>query len=157
MSLLRPGLIFLLAAASAGPVAAQNNPFVAPTGALTREQVAEIVRSEVAKNIATVQPGAPEAPPGSPDLAGQMTPGTAAAVQALPAQQGGAPSASVASDMAQAEEPEDVVATVLADGGEFVGCVAGTPIFKDKNGRRAYFSTKELEASNEARRYSRCS
>ena len=57
---------------------------------------------------------------------------------------------------AVAEPVLDPVSVLLQGGGSFVGCVGKTPVFKDKVGRRAYFTSDELEKSHEARRYARC-
>lgn len=162
-------------AASATPALAQSrNPFVPPSGGLSKKQIEDIVRAEVARNgggqsIAPSPQGPqPNAPQGG--VAGQLRNGTGSAVAAIPTQGGGQPNASTASDgrggpvgatgpggaptaLASVDDP---VAKVVADGGGFVGCVGSTPVFKDKDGRRAYFTSKELKLSNVARRYARC-
>ena len=53
-------------------------------------------------------------------------------------------------------EAEDPVAALISDGGAFVGCARNVPIFRDKVGRRIYFTTKELKDSEATRRYARC-
>lgn len=122
---------------------------------MSRAQIQEIVRQEVdrakasaSKTEASAIPGAPGSPPA----------GTGAAVGKLGTQPGGTPNANVASTAPQgpATPASDAVADLVKDGGIFVGCVGGTPVFKDKSGRRAYFTSKELRESNEARRFTRC-
>lgn len=139
-------------AATAAPALAQNNPFLPPSGGLSKAQIEEIVRKEIVKSGPST-PGLPGAPgaTGPGGVQGQMK-----GVGNLPTQQGGAPNANVASNMPQGPAPEDVVSKLLTDGGNFVGCVGSTPVFKDKAGRRAYFTSQELRDSNEARRYARC-
>jgi hypothetical protein len=119
---------------------AQNNPFVPPQPSMSRAQIEQIVRQEVAKQQPAGNPGAKPGAPGAP----------------ANAQAGNG----AANNPAAPQKPEapaiDPVAELLKDGGIFVGCVSGTPVFKDKAGRRAYFTTKELRESNEARRFARC-
>jgi hypothetical protein len=146
----------LLGALLAPAALAQSNPFVPPqAGGMSRAQIEQIVRSEVER--AKMQAGRTGVPtlPGTPQNKG---------VNTLPTQQGGTPNAGVASNAPQggsapsspAAPVVDPVADLLKDGGVFVGCVGGTPVFKDRVGRRAYFTTKELRESNEARRFTRC-
>lgn len=143
--------------AFAAPVAyAQSNPFVPPQAGMSRTQIEQIVRQEVERARAQQggKPGSPSpqnpAGPGNPNL-------PRSDVNGLPQQQGGNPSANTAAQGAGPQTPaSDPVADLLKDGGVFVGCVGGTPVFKDKIGRRAYFTTKELRESNEARRFTRC-
>lgn len=154
---------------SAMPAAAQQNPFVPPSsGGLSKAQVQAIIRAEVARQGA--QSGAPAGAPaadggvtsqmkggGKPALPGS---GAAAAVGALPSQGGGAPTgvstATTGAGGRAVADPNDVVGQLVSDGGQFVGCVSATPVFKDKDGRRAYFTSKELKASNVAKRIARC-
>lgn len=134
---------------------AQANPFVPPAGnGLTRAQIEQIVRQEVDRTHPSGKSG--ELPGGPDGIAGQMRGGPN--VAGLPSQKGGKPLANTAAGGAGAATPDtsDPVADLLKDGGVFVGCVADTPIFKDKLNRRAYFTTKELRESNAARRYTRC-
>ncbi len=138
-----------LGAVSAPAAYAQSNPFLPPQQGLSRVQIQEIVKQEVERARAesgakgadanAAKPGAPGAPNvnGQPQQAGGVAPGAAPATPSAPA--------------------PDPVADLLKEGGSFVGCVSSTPIFKDKMGRRAYFTTKELRESNEARRFARCS
>lgn len=153
---------------SATPAAAQQNPFVPPSsGGMSKAQVQAIIRAEVARQAA--QGGAPTQ--GAPDggVASQMKggkpalpgSGAAAAVGALPSQGGGAPTGVSTATTAPGGKgglggSDDPVSQLLSDGGSFVGCVSATPVFKDKDGRRAYFTSKELKASNEAKRIARC-
>ena len=148
--------------------AAQSNPFVPPArgSGLSREEVAEIVRREAAKNgQANQKPATPAngAPAGTANIPSQ--PGGAAAPGAPGAPGGspvgpGVPTPPVNANGQMTAMPvvvdADPIAELLASGGSFVGCVGNTPVFKDKVGRRAYFTTKELRKSNEARRYTRC-
>lgn len=130
---------------------AQSNPFVPPQSAgMSKAQIEELVRQTVASS-AKQQPARSNSD-GSAGVTSQMKDG----VRGLPTQQGGVPNANVASNMPQGPAAADPVADLLKDGGSFIGCVGGTPIFKDKIGRRAYFTTKELRESNEARRFTRC-
>lgn len=140
-----------------------QNPFVPPSGGLTKAQVEAIVRTEVAKSGGIVSPGAPGAPgiPGASGVSSQMVP--PGAVGALPSQRGGSPTANVASTSRQgdaagalAEIGLDPIDELLKAGGSFVGCVADTPVFRDANGRRAYFTSEELRGSSTARRFARC-
>lgn len=139
----------------------QSNPFMPPSAGVSRDQVQAIIRQEIERSrggsagssTPTRQPGGPGLPPGG-GVQSQLRPG-APGVSGLPQQPGGVPSASTASGQ-PAARAADPVADMLKDGGIFVGCVGGTPVFKDRIGRRAYFTTKELRESNEARRFTRC-
>lgn len=155
----------VLGAFAAPAALAQSNPFVPPQAGVSRAQIEQIVRQEVER--ARAQQGGksgtsspqPSGNPGTPSGPGNPNP-TNPAVNGLPQQQGGTPSANTAARGtagAAAAEASDPVADILKEGGIFVGCVGGTPVFKDKIGRRAYFTTKELRESNEARRFARCS
>ena len=150
-----------LSAFMAPTASAQSNPFMPPQQGMSRAQIQEIVRAEVertrAQQTAQQKDGKPPVP-GQPGATPQINGG----VGGLPQQQGGQPSASTAangngSPAKPAEAAPDPVAELMKDGGTFVGCVSGTPIFKDQTGRRAYFTTKELRESNAARRFTRCS
>lgn len=127
------------------PVAAQSaNPFKpGNSGGMTPEQVRKAVAAEMAaqKNAApgnpadvAAIPSQPGAPAGSP--VGMVSPGMTLPVAA--------------------PVIVDPVADLFADGGTFVGCVNKTPVFRDRVGRRAYFTSKELKDSHEARRFARC-
>lgn len=123
---------------------AQNNPFVPPQSGMSRAQIEQIVRQEVERakqqgGPSSANPNTPGVPP--PANGNNNTPATTPA--AAPAK--------------PAEPTVDAVAELMKAGGVFIGCVGGTPVFKDKIGRRAYFTTKELRESNEARRFTRCS
>lgn len=155
---------------SSMPAAAQQNPFVPPSsGGLSKAQVQAIIRAEVARQ------GAQSAAAGGPAVQGGVTSqmkgggksalpgsGAAAAVGALPSQGGGAPTGVSTASMGGSSggkvvsDPSDPVGQLVGDGGQFVGCVSATPVFKDKDGRRAYFTSKELKASNVAKRIARC-
>lgn len=158
---------------SAMPASAQQNPFVPPSsGGMSKAQVQAIIRAEVARQAAQGGGGAAGAPAADGSVTSQMKgggkaalpgSGAAAAVGALPSQGGGAPTGvSTATTGAGARaggssvDPSDVVGQLVSDGGQFVGCVSATPVFKDKDGRRAYFTSKELKASNVAKRIARC-
>lgn len=145
--------VLLIGAATAPSALAQSNPFVPPQAGISRTQIEQIVRQEVER--ARLQSGKTATPavPGGTNPATPGTPATKAAVDGTAQQKDGKPIASTAST---APQGDDVVADLLKEGGMFVGCVGGTPVFKDKIGRRAYFTTKELRESNEARRYTRC-
>lgn len=138
-----------LGAVSAPAAYAQSNPFLPPQQGLSRVQIQEIVKQEVER--ARAESGAKGAAetPGTP---GAPKPGASGAPSNLPQQAGGAPA-----NAGPATPAPDAVADLLKEGGSFIGCVSNTPIFKDKMGRRAYFTTKELRESNEARRFARCS
>lgn len=131
---------------------AQSNPFVPPKSSVSQAEIQAMIRQEMQKQASSQKSSAPVG------VEGQMKdPGVAN----LPQGKGGNPSASTASkENGKSDVPDinapDPVADLLKDGGSFVGCVEGTPIFKDRIGRRAYFTTKELRESNEARRYARC-
>jgi hypothetical protein len=155
----------VLGAVLAPAAMAQSNPFVPPQSGMSRAQIEQIVRQEVERaKVQQAKSGTPGNPavPGSPG--GQTNPANSQAkgVNGLPQQQGGTPNANVASNAPQgggssaAAPVVDPVADLLKEGGVFVGCVGGTPVFKDKVGRRAYFTSKELRESNEARRFTRC-
>lgn len=141
---------------SAAPAMAQSNPFMPPQAGMTRDQIQSIVRQEIEKAKAAQPlptkdgktPG-PNGPNGQPTVGpnGQPVKSQIAGVTP-PGAPGGAPGS--------APVIVDPVAELLKEGGSFVGCVAGTPVFKDKIGRRAYFTTKELRESNDARRFTRC-
>lgn len=150
-----------LALFAAGQAGAQGNPFLPPQSGMSRSQIQEIVRQEVIRAKAgqvqtpgTPSPaGAPGAPGGGVQSQMRQDPGVAA----LPGQTGGGGPVNTASGGgASAAKADDPVADLLTDGGIFVGCVGGTPVFKDRTGRRAYFTTRELRESNEARRFTRC-
>lgn len=137
------------------PAASAQNPFVRPQASgLTKAQIEQIIRQEVQSSVHQQRSGTPTSPTGPngqpvrPDSLNQQKGGVPEANTASRAPQQGAAGATTAAD--------DPVAALLKEGGVFVGCVSGTPIFKDKIGRRAYFTTKELRESNEARRFTRC-
>jgi hypothetical protein len=161
------GLVSALLLAAA-PAAAQQNPFVPPsTGGMSKAQVQAIIRSEIARQAGQGGAAAQGIPPaggvasqmkgGKPPLPGSSA---AAAINGLSTQQGGAPTGvSTAADGRGGKgkgDPNDPISQLVEDGGQFVGCVSATPVFKDKDGRRAYFTSKELKASNEAKRIARC-
>lgn len=148
------------------PVLAQSNPFLPPSNGLSREQIAQIVRAEIARNGGTA-PGAPSTPgapgaPGAPSAPRPSTPPTPQpGVSGIPNQPAGMvppPGGTTGSVSVTAGRPDrpDPVADLLREGGQFVGCVGATPLFKDRLGRRAYFTTRELMISHEARRFARC-
>ena len=149
--------------------AAQTNPFVPPTrgAGLSREEVAEIVRREAERNRSAqpqTQTGSPTNPPGSvsdiPSPPGAPGAGAPGAPGGSPLAGAGSPippvNASGQMNSIPVEVPTDPIAELLANGGNFVGCVGNTPVFKDSAGGRAYFTTKERRKSHEARRYARC-
>lgn len=165
-------------------VTAQSNPFLPPSrsGGLTREQVAEIVAREI-KRSSTQRPSATPARPNRPGPTGPNMPGIPVIpdVSGMPSQPGNAAIAAPnpyasgpqgspvgAESLGSANLPnvgqsgsspivsDDVIGTLLSDGGTFVGCVGATPVFTDKDGRRAYFTSKELRKSHVARRFARC-
>lgn len=159
-------------------VIAQSNPFVPPSrgGGLTREQVAEIVKREIEKSGSSRAKGAASGPNGA-SPSGPGVPGNPS-VAGMPSQPGSAPGGMPGGPKGSPVGPgsavppqltangqvgptsvgmtDDVVATLLSDGGSFVGCAGSTPIFNDKGGRRAYFTSKELRNSHVARRFARC-
>lgn len=146
----------LLGVALAPAALAQSNPFMPPQGGgMSRSQIEQIVRQEVERAKSQ------QARTGVPTLPNGQKPG---GVNGLPSQPGGGGGVNTASQAPQggsspaspAAPVVDPVADLLKEGGVFVGCVGGTPVFKDKVGRRAYFTTKELRESNEARRFTRC-
>ena len=133
--------------------AAQSNPFVPQNqGGLTRRQVEEIVRQQQAEQAAQPQAQQPGQAPGDPQPA----------TDGIPAQQNGVPGGSPVAGAAGAAgvtaviAAEDPVAVLISEGGSFVGCVRSVPIFRDSVGRRIYFTTKELKASDAIKRYARC-
>lgn len=141
-----------------GPATAQSNPFVPKSsGGLTKEQVEEIVRKEAAANAARQNntPSDPNAPAGptanSPQSPTEGLPTQAGAPNGSPV--AGTPGAAGVTAVVSAEDP---VAALIADGGSFVGCVRAVPIFRDSVGRRIYFTSKELKASDAIKRYARC-
>lgn len=137
-----------LGAVSAPAAHAQSNPFLPPQQSLSRVQIQEIVKQEVER--ARAESGAKGADANAAKPGASGTPN----VNGQPQQPGAAPGGAPAAPSAPAP---DAVADLLKEGGSFIGCVNNTPIFKDKMGRRAYFTTKELRESNEARRFARCS
>lgn len=145
----------VLGAVLAPAALAQSNPFVPPQAGMSRTQIEQIVRQEVDRARAQAKAAGTDTPTTGPGPNGAK-----GDVGKLPQQQGGNPSANTASGGGSSGGPAtpavDPVADLLKDGGIFVGCVGGTPVFKDKIGRRAYFTTKELRESNEARRFTRC-
>jgi len=159
------GLLLSSTTASAG-----QNPFVAPSGNISKAQVQAIIRAEIARQAAQAggAASAQQTAPVQGGVASQMRgarpalpgSGAAAAIGSLPSQGGGAPTgvstASGDGKGAASGNPNDPVSVLIAGGGQFVGCVSATPVFKDKDGRRAYFTSKELKTSNEARRIARC-
>ena len=149
----------IAAAFSAQPALAQSNPFMPPQAGMSRDQIQAIVRQEIEKARASQplptkdgKPAGPAGPNGQPAVSpnGQPVKSSIPGASGTPGTPGapGAPGAAPA--------VVDPVAELLKQGGTFVGCVAGTPVFKDKIGRRAYFTTKELRESNDARRFTRC-
>lgn len=137
-----------LGAVSAPAAYAQSNPFLPPQQSLSRVQIQEIVKQEVERARAENGTKGTSDPLGAPKPGASGTPN----VNNQP-QQAAGPSGAPA----PATPAPDAVADLLKEGGSFIGCVNNTPIFKDKMGRRAYFTTKELRESNEARRFARCS
>ncbi len=150
---------------------AQSNPFTPPSnGGLSRRQVEEMIARQAAQNASNNNgsdqaPSSPAGPSGSP----AVPPGAANGVTGIPSQGAGpgAPSGNPVQGMAGGQVSggqmvpssamsEDPVEQLLAEGGSFIGCVGSTPVFADKVGRRAYFTTKELRNSHEARRFARC-
>ena len=161
------GLIAAVLLAST-PAMAQRNPFVPPAGGgMSKAQMQALVKAEVARQAAAAQGGtaagggiAAQMKGAKPGLPGA---GAAAAVGALPSQTGGAPTGVSTASGKNAPAGalaggvnDDPVSKLLEGGGQFVGCVSSTPVFKDKDGRRAYFTSKELKASDEAKRIARC-
>jgi len=137
--------------------AAQSNPFVPQNqGGLTRRQVEEIVRQQQAEQAA--QPSAQQpATPGAPGSPQTATDGIPAQPNGTP---GGSPVAGAgvpgAAGVTAVVAAEDPVAALISEGGSFVGCVRNVPIFRDSVGRRIYFTTSELKASDAIKRYARC-
>lgn len=130
-----------------GAAMAQSNPFAPQNnGGLTKQQVEEIARNAAAQanaqNAGNPAPGSPTA--GVPDQPGNPASG-------LP---NGSPVGSAGGTVAT--EIIDPVSQLMSEEGVFVGCVRNTPIFKDKFGRRVYFTTKELKNSEAAKRFTRC-
>ncbi len=168
------GVVLTALLLASAPAAAQNNPFVPPQGGISKAQVQAIIRAELAREAQAGGPGAPAGPggPGAPagGVAGQMKGGpagpagpggsrAAAAINGLTAAQGSPNGVSTASKDGKGGvggDSDDPVGQLITGGGQFVGCVSATPVFKDKDGRRAYFTSKELKASNEAKRIARC-
>jgi len=148
----------VLGALLAPAALAQSNPFMPPQQAgMSKAQIEQLVRQQVEQSVRQQATRTPTTPTVGPNGQPQVRP------DGLPQQTGGQPRANVASNATQgggtsggAAQADDPVAVLLKEGGLFVGCVGGTPIFKDKIGRRAYFTTKELRESNEARRLTRC-
>lgn len=136
----------------ASAASAQSNPFVPPQSGLSRAQIQELVRQEV-ERVKVSQPKPEIGPDGKPLPNANVQ----SKMNNLPTQPGGVPAANTAGGpQGQPAAVVDVVADLIKEGGIFVGCVDRTPVFKDKSGRRAYFTTKELRESNEARRFTRC-
>ena len=134
--------------------AAQENPFAPRSnGGLTRAQIEQIARQEYQAQEAQRQSQNPTPAEGSADA--PVAPG---ATDGIPSQAGAPSGSPVAggSGVTAVVEAEDPVAALIADGGAFVGCARNVPIFRDKVGRRIYFTTKELKASEATRRYARC-
>lgn len=138
--------------------AAQENPFAPRSnGGLTRAQIEQIARQEYQAQEAQRQAQNPMPAEGSPDA--PVAPGApATSTDGIPSQAGAPSGSPVAggSGVTAVVEAEDPVAALIADGGAFVGCARNVPIFRDKVGRRIYFTTKELKASEATRRYARC-
>lgn len=126
---------------------AQSNPFAPRSSGsgLTKAEVEEIAR-QAAEDRAS-QPAAPGAPgaPGAP--AGNPAAG-------LPSQAGAPGGSPVGGNFEPVEL--DPVAALMSDNGMFVGCVRNVPIFRDKMGRRIYFTSSELKESDAVKRYARC-
>ena len=133
---------------------AQENPFAPKSnGGLTRAQIEQIARQEYQAQEAQRQSQNPTPAEGSADA--PVAPG---ATDGIPSQ-AGAPSGSPVAGGAGVTAvvaAEDPVAALIGEGGAFVGCARNVPIFRDKVGRRIYFTTKELKASEATRRYARC-
>lgn len=145
----------LVVAFMATPALAQSNPFMPPQAGMTREQIQAIVRKEI-DDARKLQPTTPTK---GPPVIGPDGKAIKSAVDNTRPQGAGVPVANTAAGGtpgAPAAPVSDPVADLLKEGGSFVGCVGGTPVFKDKIGRRAYFTSKELRESNEARRFARC-
>lgn len=115
-------------AATSSAAVAQSNPFAPKQGGLTDAEIRAAVAAEMQKQQ---------------QQASTIDPAEVANIEA----QSGA---------VAAEPIPDPVSVLLEAGGAFVGCVGKTPVFKDKVGRRAYFTSEELGNSHEARRYARC-
>lgn len=127
------GILIPLAclAAAASPALAQSaNPFQPSKSGASQEQI----RAAVAAELAAQNNAAPMPNP--------------ADVGAMPSQPGATPVAEAV--------VLDPVGSLFDAGGTFVGCVGRTPVFRDKAGRRAYFTSEELKNSHEARRFARC-
>lgn len=135
---------------------AQENPFAPRSnGGLTRAQIEQIARQEYQEQQAQREaqnPAPAEGAPGTPAAPG--APGT----DAIPSQPGAPAGSPIAggAGVTAVVEAEDPVAALISDGGAFVGCARNVPIFRDKVGRRIYFTTKELKDSEATRRYARC-
>lgn len=143
-------LIFALMLGAPASSFAQENPFAPPPprGGLSRAEIAEIARNE-ARSQAEKEAATPDAATPAPTPAPAPAPVQAGTPNGSPVDGNGAliPVAPVILDP---------VEQLISDGGVFVGCIGDTPVFKDKFGRRTYFTSKELKESNEARRYIRC-
>lgn len=149
-----------LALLPASQAMSQSNPFRPPAagGGMSKAQIQEMVAQELAR-----QQGGGRSPQGGPSGGGLNSQLRDPGVNGLPSQRGGRPVANTAGGGGRAgmgsgggASAPDPVADVLSDGGQFVGCVSSTPVFKDKVGRRVYFTSKELRESNAARRYAHC-
>lgn len=136
------GIIFVLAIASV-PIAshAQSNPFAPPARTTPPPPPAPAPASEPDDAAVQEIPSQPGTPSGSP-------------VNGNPA--AGLPTGNDGTFIPQEPVIVDPIAELIADEGVFVGCIGNTPVFKDKFGRRAYFTSKEMKESNEARRFTRC-
>ena len=146
------------APASAPPTSSQRlstpNPFVPPSQRIDRKLLENAVRDAVREELKDMRRTTPGL--GSAMTANNGVP-TPPGMAGLPSQ-GGAPSGVSTASGAGGSIPEGgPVDELLADGGRFIGCADGTPIFSDKEGRRVYFTTRELQRSIAPRRVARCS
>lgn len=138
----------LVALSLSSVAAAQSNPFQPPAagGGLSKAEVQRIAAEEAKKNAAGAAD--PNAPSGSP-----VAPGTGS-IPSQPMGPAGAPAGMISGPPA---EPQiSAVDKFFEAGGVFVGCVGSKPMFATKGGKRAYFTSKDLRKSNEARHLVRC-
>ena len=132
-------------------VSAQSNPFAPRANSgLTKAEVEAIARKAAEDRAKqSAESGNPSPAPATPDQ------GNPAA--GLPSQPGVPSGSPVGPGAPMGPQQElDPIAALMAEDGVFVGCVRNVPIFKDKMGRRIYFTTKELKDSMAARRFARC-
>ena len=126
------------------------NPFVPPSQRVDRKVVETMVREAVREELKASK-GQGIGTAGMP-----LPAGLAGGLAQLPSRSGSPAGVSTAGGLAAAPPVVGPADKLLEDGGRFVGCANGTPVFVDKTNRRVYFTTRDLTASTATKRIARC-